>query len=209
MAASPIGSCIINHDPWLNYCIKNHASIRYVLCPQALTYKHILQREKDKTIDLLSYCLDTSEANTYILVLKVFLSNTEKITTGYISHYYNMWGCIVFNWPIPVYVIERIYIYIAHVIIMINSEVSTFPIVIIFFHGCVPEMLAGLGSNTFYQIQIQIQKFWFFKYKYKYFAKLWFKYKYKYKYIDSNTNTNTFNQIYPSKLFGSKIGQFY
>ena len=30
---------------------------------------------------------------------------------------------------------------IAHVIIIIKSEVSTFPIVIIFFHGCVPEML--------------------------------------------------------------------
>ena len=29
---------------------------------------------------------------------------------------------------------------IAHVIIIIKSEVSTFPIVIIFFRGCVPEM---------------------------------------------------------------------
>ena len=45
----------------------------------------------------------------------------------------------MFNWPISVYVIERVYIYIAHVII-IKSEVSNFPIVIIFFRGCVSEM---------------------------------------------------------------------
>ena len=49
---------------------------------------------------------------------------------------------------------------------------------------------AGLGSNTFYQIQIQIHFFRSFKYKYKY------KYtgknliKYKYKYSPSNTNTH-------------------
>ena len=44
----------------------------------------------------------------------------------------------MFNWPISVQVIERIPI--AHVIIIIKSEISTLPIVIIFFRGCVPEM---------------------------------------------------------------------
>ena len=47
-------------------------------------------------------------------------------------------GLYVFNWPISVQVIERIPI--AHVIIIIKSEISTVPIVIIFFRGCVPEM---------------------------------------------------------------------
>ena len=38
---------------------------------------------------------------------------------------------------------------IAHVIILIKSEVSTLPIVIIFFHGCVPEMFVTLYSVTY------------------------------------------------------------
>ena len=38
-------------------------------------------------------------------------------------------GLYVFNWPISIWVIERIY---ANVIIIIKSEVSTLPIVIIF-----------------------------------------------------------------------------
>ena len=45
----------------------------------------------------------------------------------------------VFNWPISV-LGDWKDISIAHVIIIIKSEVSTFPIVIIFFRGCVPEM---------------------------------------------------------------------
>ena len=62
--------------------------------------------------------------------------------------------------------------------------------------------LAGLGSNTFFQIliQIQIQKFGFFKYKYKYkyVVQHWFKiqihrfkYKYKYKYVQPNISSET------------------
>ena len=39
---------------------------------------------------------------------------------------------------------------IAHVIMIIKSEVSTFPIVIIFFHVCVPEMLATSYSVTYF-----------------------------------------------------------
>ena len=41
------------------------------------------------------------------------------------------------------------YIFIAHVIIIIKSEVSTFPIVIIFFRGCVSEMFVTSYSVTF------------------------------------------------------------
>ena len=38
---------------------------------------------------------------------------------------------------------------IAHVIIIIKLEVSTFPIVIIFFRGCVPEMFVTSYSVTY------------------------------------------------------------
>ena len=48
-------------------------------------------------------------------------------------------GLYVFNWPISV-LGDWKDISIAHVIIIIKSEVSTFPIVIIFFRGCVHEM---------------------------------------------------------------------
>ena len=48
-------------------------------------------------------------------------------------------GLYVFNWPISV-LGDWKDISIAHVIIIIKSEVSTFTIVIIFSHGCVPEM---------------------------------------------------------------------
>ena len=43
--------------------------------------------------------------------------------------------------------IERIYL--SHIIIIIKSEVSTFPIVIIFFRGCVAEMFATSYSVTY------------------------------------------------------------
>ena len=38
---------------------------------------------------------------------------------------------------------------VAHVFIIIKSEVSTLPIVIIFFHGCVPEMFVTSHSVTY------------------------------------------------------------
>ena len=56
-------------------------------------------------------------------------------------------GLYVFNWPV---VGDWKDISIAHVIIIIKSEVSTFPIVIIFFSGCVPEMFVTPYSVTYY-----------------------------------------------------------
>ena len=57
-------------------------------------------------------------------------------------------GLYVFNWPISV-LGDWKDISIAHVIIIIKSEVSTFPIVIIFLRGCVPEMLVTSYSVTY------------------------------------------------------------
>ena len=53
----------------------------------------------------------------------------------------------MFNWPISV-LGDWKDISIAHVIIIIKSEVSTFPIVIIFPRGCVPEMFVTSYSVT-------------------------------------------------------------
>ena len=61
--------------------------------------------------------------------------------------HYNIWG-YVFNWPILV-LGDWKDIYIAHVIIIIKSEVSTFPIVITFSRGCVLEMFATSYSVTY------------------------------------------------------------
>ena len=41
-------------------------------------------------------------------------------------------------------------IFIAHVIIILKSEVSTLPIVIIFIRGCVPEMFVTSYYVTYY-----------------------------------------------------------
>ena len=57
-------------------------------------------------------------------------------------------GLYVFNWPISLLGNWK-YISIAHVIIIIKSEVSTFPIIIIFFRGCVPEMFVTSYSVTY------------------------------------------------------------
>ena len=57
-------------------------------------------------------------------------------------------GLYVFNWPISV-LGDWKDISIAHVTIIIKSEVSTFPIVIIFFRGCVPEMCVTSYSVTY------------------------------------------------------------
>ena len=58
-------------------------------------------------------------------------------------------GLYVFNWPISVQGNWKD-ISIAHVIIIIKSVVSTFPIVIIFFRGSVPEMFVTSYSVTYY-----------------------------------------------------------
>ena len=57
-------------------------------------------------------------------------------------------GLYVFKWPISV-LGDWKNISIAHVIIITKSEVSTFPIVIIFFRGCVPEMFVTSYSVTY------------------------------------------------------------
>ena len=57
-------------------------------------------------------------------------------------------GMYVFNWPISV-LGDWKDISIAHFIIIIKSEVSTFPIVIIFVLGCMPQMSATSYSVTF------------------------------------------------------------
>ena len=54
----------------------------------------------------------------------------------------------VFNWPISD-LGDWKDISIAHVIFIIKSEVSTFPIVFIFFRGCVPEMFVTPYSVTY------------------------------------------------------------
>ena len=54
----------------------------------------------------------------------------------------------MFNWPISV-LGDWKDISIAHVIIIIISEVSAFSIVIIFFRGCVPEMFVTSYSVTY------------------------------------------------------------
>ena len=57
-------------------------------------------------------------------------------------------GLYVFKWPISV-LGDWKDISIAHVIIITKSEVSTFPTVIIFFRGCVPEMFVTSYSVTY------------------------------------------------------------
>ena len=56
-------------------------------------------------------------------------------------------GLCVFNWPISV-LGDWKDISIAHVVIIIKSEVP-FPIVVIFFRGCVPEMFVTSYSVTY------------------------------------------------------------
>ena len=56
-------------------------------------------------------------------------------------------GLYVLNWLISV-LGDWKDISIAHVITIIKSEVSTFPFVIIFFRGCVPEMFITSYSVT-------------------------------------------------------------
>ena len=57
-------------------------------------------------------------------------------------------GLYVFNWPISV-LGDWKDISITHVIIIIKSKVSTFPIVFIFVCGCVPEMFVTSYSVTY------------------------------------------------------------
>ena len=63
--------------------------------------------------------------------------------------FFTIYGVYVFNWPISV-LGDWKDISIAHVIVIIESEVSTFPIVIIFSRGCVPEMFITSYSVSDY-----------------------------------------------------------
>ena len=56
-------------------------------------------------------------------------------------------GLYVSNCPISVG--DLTYISVAHVTIIIKSEVSTFPIVVIFFRGCVSEVFVTSYSVTY------------------------------------------------------------
>ena len=75
-----------------------------------------------------------------------------KRRPGFVSWYLlfsiQYMGLHLFNWPISV-LVDWKDISIAHVSINIKSEVSTFPIVVIFFRGCVPEMFVTLYSLTY------------------------------------------------------------
>ena len=59
-------------------------------------------------------------------------------------------GLLVFNWPIWVY-----WLFITHFIIIIKLEVSTFPIVVIFFRGCVYEVVV-LSNYVIYYTYIPL-----------------------------------------------------
>ena len=65
--------------------------------------------------------------------------------------HYNIWGCMCSTGPFQYRWLKG---FIADVIIIIKSEVSNFPIVIIFFRGCVSEMFVTSYSLT-YCIYIQ------------------------------------------------------
>ena len=56
------------------------------------------------------------------------------------------------------------YIFIAHIIIIIKSEESTFPIVVIFLHGCLPEVVVPSYAVGFVHIYPGTAGFCFFCY---------------------------------------------
>ena len=61
--------------------------------------------------------------------------------------HYNIWGCMCSTGPFQYRWLKGLSI--ARATIIIKSEVSTFPIVIIFFRGCVPEMFVTSCSVTY------------------------------------------------------------
>ena len=79
-------------------------------------------------------------------VLDILLPSIIIIVQDYSQALNTFWlqymGLYVFNWPISV-LGDWKDLSIAHVIIIIKSEESTFPIVIIFFRGCVPDMFVA------------------------------------------------------------------
>ena len=62
----------------------------------------------------------------------------------------NIWGCMCSTGPFQFSLGYWQDISIAHVIIIIQSEISTSPIVIIYLRGCVPEMFVTWYSVTYH-----------------------------------------------------------
>ena len=81
-------------------------------------------------------------------VLYLCVSNMLLVVSITFYFHYNIWGCMCSTDPFQ-YVGDWKDISIAHVIIIIKSEVSTFPVVIIFFRACMPEMFATSYSVTY------------------------------------------------------------
>ena len=79
---------------------------------------------------------------THINVCRVYcggVSNMLLVLSITFYFQYNIWGCMCSTGPFKYRWLKE-YISIAHVTIIIKSEVSTFPNVFIFFRGCVPEV---------------------------------------------------------------------
>ena len=66
------------------------------------------------------------------------VSNMLLVLSITFYFHYNMWGCMCLSGPFQLRWLTG-YVY-NHIIIIIKSEVSTFPFVIICFRGCVPKM---------------------------------------------------------------------
>ena len=76
------------------------------------------------------------------------VSNMLLVLSITFYFHFNIWVCMC-STGLFQYRWLKGYISIAHVIIIIKSEVTTFPIVIIFFRGCVPEMFVTSYSVTY------------------------------------------------------------
>ena len=73
------------------------------------------------------------------------VSNTLLVLS--ITRHYYVWGCMCSAGPFQFRWLKG-YIY-SSFLILIKSEVSILPIVIIFFHGCVPDMFVTSYSVTY------------------------------------------------------------
>ena len=79
--------------------------------------------------------------------VEVCLTCCSSYRLFFIFHY-NIWGCSTGPF-LKIRIGDWKDISIAHVIIIIKSEILTVPIVIIFFRGCVPEMFVTSYSVTY------------------------------------------------------------
>ena len=100
------------------------------------------------SIIIITLCKTTHRHWIHINVCRVSCGDMFNMLLVLSITFLQYKGLYVFNWPISV-LGDWKDISIAHVIIIIKSEVSTFPIVIIFFRGCVPEMFVTSYSVTY------------------------------------------------------------